>query len=318
MNTTFTIITVLTGVAIAVIVHRTGFCVYGAVAEWFGVRSALRLISVATAILVFGLVHFWGFRGNIPCGGIWKGYAGIHSFLGGFIQGVGYVLVAGCPLTLLVRASQGSKSYIIAAVFFALGVSLFGHFKAPIVNLLSPLTLEAVTIKREQVEGKLTNTQKPLSFTLRTIDAGKITYEQKDGVSLLRYLPQSGKEQVYKNFLLLVYVAPSCCPFCHPEAISILKDIESKFSKKGLITVGIFRGHFIKEIIEPFKKKYKITWILGCDPEYAVLQKFGVTPETFFTVLLVDKEGKIRLKQEGFGKTDRDRFQQEIESIIGK
>jgi peroxiredoxin/uncharacterized membrane protein YedE/YeeE len=317
MNIFFNITIFLIGVTIGAIVHYTGFCVFGAIAEWFGARSTKRLMGVVTAILVFGLVHLWGFKGNIPCGGIWKGYAGLHSFLGGFIQGIGYVLIAGCPLALLVRVGQGSKSHIVALVFFALGVSLFGHFKGPIVNLLSPFTLEAKEISLTQQEKESSNIQKPLSFTIQTIDGGKMNYEQKDDVSSFRYQARSGKEQIFKNFPLLIYIAPACCPFCHPEAIGFLKDIEKDFAKKGLVTIGIFRDHSIEDMIKPFIGKYGISWPIARDPEYMLLKKFGVTPKTFFTVVLIDKEGKIRLEQEGFSEKDKMRFIQEIE-LIGR
>ena len=150
MSIVFVIMTFLIGVAIGIIVHYTRFCVFGAIAEWFGAHSTKRLIGVVGAILVFGFIHFWGFQGNIPCGGIWKGYAGLHSILGGFIQGIGYALIVGCPLALLVRVGQGSKSHIIALIFFALGVSLFGNFKEPIISLFSPFILEAKTISSAQ------------------------------------------------------------------------------------------------------------------------------------------------------------------------
>jgi len=318
MSIFYMITAFLIGLAIGVVVHYTGFCVFGPIAEWFGARSTRRLMGVASAIFVFGFIHVWGFQGNLPCGGIWKGYAGLHSFLGGFIQGIGYVLIVGCPLALLVRLGQGSKSHMIAVVFFALGVSLFGHFKEPIVNLLSPFTLESKAISPTQWNEGFSNIQKPLSFSFQTVDGGKMSYEQKDGVSFFRYQLKSGKEQISKNSPLLIYIAPSCCPFCHPEAIGFLKDLENDFAERGLINIGIFRDHSIEDMITPFVKKYSISWIIARDPEYALLKKFGITPETFFTVVLIDRNGTIRLKQEGFSKTEKEKFQQEIELVVGK
>jgi peroxiredoxin/uncharacterized membrane protein YedE/YeeE len=318
MNMFYIITAFLIGLAIGVIVHYTGFGVFGPIAKCLEARSIRPLIAVATAILVFGLVHFWGFQGNLPCGGIWKGYAGLHSLLGGFIQGVGYVLIAGCPLTLLIRVGQGSKSHIIAVVFFALGVSLFGHFKEPVVSSLSPFTLEAKTISPTQWSEGSSSVQKPLSFSLQTIDGGEMNYEQKDGISFFRYQPKSEKEQTFKNSPLLIYIAPSCCPICHPEAIGFIKELENDFAKKGLVSIGIFRDHSIKDMIMPFIEKYSVSWPIARDPEYSALKKFGVTAETFFTVALIDKKGTIRLKQEGFSKTDKEKFQREIESVLGE
>ena len=224
----------------------------------------------------------------------------------------------GCPLALLVRVGQGSKSHIIALAFFALGVSLFGHFKEPIVSSLSPFTFEAKAILPTQWNEEPSDIQELLSFTFQTIDGGKMNYEQKDGVSFFRYQPKSGKEQIFKNFPLLIYIAPPCCPFCHPEAIGFLKDLENDFAEKGLVSIGIFRDHSAEDMIKPFIEKYSISWPIARDPEYTLLKKIGVGPNTFFTVVLIDKKGQIRLKQEGFSKADKDKYQKEIELIVGK
>lgn len=314
----FIITAFLIGITIGVTVHYTDFCVFGPIVEWFGIRSTRRLMGVIAAILVFAFIHLWGFQGNISCGGIWRGYAGLHSFLGGFIQGIGYVLIMGCPLALLVRVGQGSKFHIIAVVFFALGVSLFGHFKQSIVSLLSPFTLEARTITERQSGENLSSIQRPLSFALQTIDGGKINYEQRDGASFLRYQPKSKREQIFKNSPLLVYIAPPCCPFCHPEAIGFLKELENDFAEKGLVNIGIFRDHSIEDMIKSFIEKYGISWPIAVDPDYTLLENFGVTSETFFTAVLIDGKGTIHLRQEGFSKTDKEKFHRAIELLFAK
>ena len=71
-------------------------------------------------------------------------------------------------------------------------------------------------------------------------------------------------------------------------------------------------------MIKPFIEKYSISWPIARDPEYTLLKKIGVGPNTFFTVVLIDKKGQIRLKQEGFSKADKDKYQKEIELIVGK
>lgn len=85
-----------------------------------------------------------------------------------------------------------------------------------------------------------------------------------------------------------------------------------------MVTIGIFRDHSIEDMIKPFIKRYSISWPIACDPEYTLLKKFGVTPETFFTVILLDGKGTIHLKQEGFSRTDKEKFQQEIEVLVGR
>lgn len=296
MNLKFQIFTFFLGIILGIVLHYTGFCVYGSLAEWLSVRSARRLLGVAVAMLIFAGVHFWGFQGNISCGNIWKGYLGLHSFLGGFIQGVGYVLITACPLTLLVRLGQGSKLHLVAFIGFMFGTALFGHLRGPIVNFFSPFILHPHAVTSSEISTISTKTSAPLAFPLTTIDGRTLRFN--DAVSL-------------------IYVAPECCPFCHPQAIEMINRLSKQFSGKGLVTIGIFRKqHSIEEAIKPFIKKYNLSWLIARDPEFTILKKLGINKEKFFLVILVDKQGKIVLKQEDFSKVDFIKYKQEIEKLL--
>jgi len=295
MNLKFSLLTFLLGIILGIVLHYTGFCVYGSLAEWISVHSARRLVGVAAAMLIFAGVDFWGFKGNISCGNIWKGYLGLHSFLGGFIQGVGYVLITACPLTLLVRLGEGSKLHLVAFCGFILGTAFFGHLRGPIVNFFSPFTLqpptgigsEIVTVSAKSVNSSI--------FSIPTIDNKTFTL---------------GKA------VSLIYVAPECCPFCHPQAIEMINRLSKQFSKKGLVTLGIFRKHSLNEMIKPFIKKYNLSWLIARDPDFIFLKKLGINKEKFFVVILLDKQGKIILKQEDFSKVDFIKYKQEIEKLL--
>ena len=54
------------GVALGVLVERTGFCLFAAMAEGFGARTLRRAPPILAAMAVFSLVHVFGFRGNPP------------------------------------------------------------------------------------------------------------------------------------------------------------------------------------------------------------------------------------------------------------
>ncbi|MBI2251586.1 MAG: YeeE/YedE family protein [Armatimonadetes bacterium] len=308
----------LIGIIIGFTAHYTRFCIFGSIAEWIGLGETRRLLGVIAAIFIFSFIHFWGFQGNISCGGVWKGYPGLNSFIGGFIQGIGYVLIIACPFTLLVRLGEGSKSHIFALIFFALGISLFGYFREPIVDLLSPFTIKTQTFIKSSIwvdESK--KFKKHLSyFNIQTIDGGKIEYQEGKKSNLLIHQSPNGNKRVLENPILLIYIAPPCCPFCYPQAVDYIKELENKFTKQGLVVLGIFRDHSIDDTIKPFIKEYNTDWILARDPEYKLLKRFDITPETFLTVMLIDKKGDIRLKQEGFREKHLLKYKQEISLII--
>lgn len=138
MNISLPAVLLLIGVALGVIAQRTRFCVFGALVEWFMGAGRRRLIGVLAAASVFAMIHLWGFQGNPPCAGSWGEYAGLHSFIGGFVQGIGYVLIAGCPLSLCVRMGQGSKYHLVAGIGFAAGVAAFAHVSGSVLRLFEP------------------------------------------------------------------------------------------------------------------------------------------------------------------------------------
>lgn len=140
MNTSVLAVSLLIGTALGVIAHRANFCVFGALVEWFEGAGTRRLMGVLAAVGVFALIHLWGFRGNPPCAGSWGEYAGLHSFVGGLLQGVGYVLIAGCPLSLCVRIGQGSKYHMAAGIGFIVGVVAFAHVSSSLMRLFEPFT----------------------------------------------------------------------------------------------------------------------------------------------------------------------------------
>ena len=66
MTAVLVLSTLLCGFVIGVWVDRTGFCLFGAMAEWFGARATRRLPGILAAMLVFSAVWVVGYRGTPP------------------------------------------------------------------------------------------------------------------------------------------------------------------------------------------------------------------------------------------------------------
>ena len=91
-------------------------------------------------MIAFSFIHIWGYKSAPE-------YAGLPYLLGGFIQGVGYVLALGCPLGLLVRTGEGSKFHMVVFVFFIIGIGVYSLlFQGVVRGFLAPFSYkEAIT-----------------------------------------------------------------------------------------------------------------------------------------------------------------------------
>jgi len=130
------------GIAVGYIAHRYGFCIFGSIVEALTLGSGRRLLSVFSAMFVFGLVaRLAAFQPDVEL-------AGIRHGLGGLLQGMGYYLAVGCPLSLLVRLGEGSKTHGVVFVAFIAGVALYvGLLQGVLESTFSTLTLTtAVTL----------------------------------------------------------------------------------------------------------------------------------------------------------------------------
>jgi uncharacterized membrane protein YedE/YeeE len=106
------------GLGVGYISRRYGFCIFGALVELLTLGSGKRIVAVLGAMLVFGLVQFGSYEHGVE-------HAGLKYLVGGLIQGVGYYLAIGCPLSLIVRIGEGSKFHMAVFVSFLLGVALY-------------------------------------------------------------------------------------------------------------------------------------------------------------------------------------------------
>lgn len=136
------------GFGIGFIAQRGNFCIVGSFVEYFSGGMTRRLKGLVAAMSVFALVHFWGFDTTGGCPNIgWGEYMGLHNLIGGFAQGIGYIIGAACPLSLLVRIGEGSRFHVIVAIGFIIGVGIYACFLQNIYTVLSPyIYKEAATL----------------------------------------------------------------------------------------------------------------------------------------------------------------------------
>ncbi|MHC4089567.1 MAG: YeeE/YedE thiosulfate transporter family protein [Planctomycetota bacterium] len=125
------------GLAVGYVARRYGFCIFGVLVELLTLGSGKRILAVLSAMLVFGLVQFGSYEHGVE-------HAGLKYLAGGLLQGIGYYLAMGCPLSLIVRIGEGSKFHMVVFVSFVVGVALY-------VGLLESLvsrTLGAVSFTK--------------------------------------------------------------------------------------------------------------------------------------------------------------------------
>ncbi len=129
------------GLGVGYVSRRYGFCIFGSLVELLTLGSGRRIAAVVTAMLVFGLVQFGSYEHGVE-------HAGLKYLVGGLLQGVGYYLASGCPLSLIVRIGEGSKFHMVVFVSFVLGVALYvGLLDGLVANTLARVSFsQSVTI----------------------------------------------------------------------------------------------------------------------------------------------------------------------------
>lgn len=129
------------GFSVGYVSRRYGFCIFGALVELLTLGSGRRILAVLSAMLVFGLVQFGSYEHGVE-------HAGLKYLAGGLLQGVGYYLAIGCPLSLIVRIGEGSKFHMIVFTSFIVGVGLYvGLFEGLVSKTMGAVSYtKAVTL----------------------------------------------------------------------------------------------------------------------------------------------------------------------------
>lgn len=148
--------------------------------------------------------------------------------------------------------------------------------------LMAVLVVGLVIISSAVIANLNTGVRAP-NFTLPTLDGKTFT--------LADYSKSPGK-------VVVVDIWATWCPPCRAE-IPYLVKMNKKFAEKPVKIVGIAIDQGKPEI-SSFVKSQKIDYIIGLDPNAAVIgdsYKVGGIPATY----IIDKKGVIRYVHSGFG-----------------
>lgn len=127
----------------------------------------------------------------------------------------------------------------------------------------------------------------------------------------------NGKEVSLSNLrgkvVLLEFWATWCLP-CR-ESIPAMNEIYKRYSDKGLVVLGISvdKGQNILEDVRAFAREFSIQYPVAIDSK-SVSNHYGVY--SIPTTVLIDKEGKIVLKNIGFSPETEERLSSEIERLL--
>lgn len=104
------------------------------------------------------------------------------------------------------------------------------------------------------------------------------------------------------------------CPPCR-ESIPAMNELYKKYNDKGLVLLGISvdKGQNIAEDIRAFIREYSIKYPIAIDSKN-VNTLYGVY--SIPTLILIDKAGKVALKNIGFSPEMEKRLSSEIERLL--
>jgi cytochrome c biogenesis protein CcmG, thiol:disulfide interchange protein DsbE len=112
----------------------------------------------------------------------------------------------------------------------------------------------------------------------------------------------------------VVYVdfwASWCAPCL--ESFPWMNRIQDKYGRDGLIVIAVDVDHE-HAAAERFLKQHAAHFHVIFDPDGLAPQKYGV--RRMPTSLLVDRNGEVRLRHEGFRLADREPLEQQIRALI--
>lgn len=114
--------------------------------------------------------------------------------------------------------------------------------------------------------------------------------------------------------VVLIEFWATWCPPCR-ESIPAMNEIYKRYNEKGLVILGISvdKGQNVVEDLRAFVREYSILYPVLIDSKN-VNNLYGVysIPTTF----LIDKEGKVVLKNIGFSPELEDKLSKEIERLL--
>jgi peroxiredoxin len=119
----------------------------------------------------------------------------------------------------------------------------------------------------------------------------------------------------YRGSVVLLDFWASWCPPCR-SAIPELVDLQEKYRKKGLVILGISLDNPKRvndEYLRAFGERFKINYPIMRYNLDVVENYFGRQAPSLPTVYVIDREGQVRDRIEGF---DPDVLENSVESLI--
>lgn len=114
--------------------------------------------------------------------------------------------------------------------------------------------------------------------------------------------------------VVLIEFWATWCPPCR-ESIPAMNEIYKRYNEKGLVILGISvdKGQNVAEDLRAFVREYSILYPVLIDSKN-INNLYGVysIPTTF----LIDKDGKVILKNIGFSPELEDKLSKEIERLL--
>lgn len=112
----------------------------------------------------------------------------------------------------------------------------------------------------------------------------------------------------------VVYVdfwASWCAPCL--ESFPWMNHIQEEFGREGLVVIAVNVDHERADA-ERFLKQHAAHFHIIFDPQGLAPEKFGV--QRMPTSILIDRDGEVRLRHEGFRLMDRESLEQQIRALI--
>lgn len=114
--------------------------------------------------------------------------------------------------------------------------------------------------------------------------------------------------------VVLIEFWATWCPPCR-ESIPAMNEIYKRYSERGLVILGISvdKGQNVTDDLRAFVREYSILYPVLIDSKN-INNLYGVY--SIPTTLLIDKEGKVVLKNIGFSPELEDKLSKEIERLL--
>jgi peroxiredoxin len=116
------------------------------------------------------------------------------------------------------------------------------------------------------------------------------------------------------NVVLLNFFATWCSP-CREEMPTLEKMFQA-YHHKGVVVLGVAGDIKGQEVVEPFVKKYNVTFPVVLDDENVVWRQYGV--RGIPTVYLFDRQGKIASMYVGGANWDSEEAHALIEQLLNE